>query len=120
MTDSLRQSLRTSGWRSSNRTKGFLQTWREGIEFQVGRRPGEAGLELRYFYKTARTDAEGTVSLPADATSATVEDALSAVYLRIHDNPIRRTLARGQRGGGPGRGEADAAAQMGLDFSAED
>ena len=115
MTDSLRRQLRTMGWRSSNRCKGFLQTWREGIEFHVGRR-GESQIELRYYYRSPHGEQEGTVSLPADATSATLEQALTDVYRRVHERPLRRTLGGGSRNraASPERGDAG---QLGLDFS---
>lgn len=117
MTDSLRRQLRTMGWRSSNRCKGFLQTWREGIEFHVGRH-GENQLELRYFYRSPHGEQEGTVSLPADATSDVLEQALTDVYRRVHERPLRRTLGGGGQRNRPGATTpGQDAAQLGLDFS---
>jgi hypothetical protein len=88
MNDALRDELRRGGWRSSARYKGFLETRRVGIEFHVGRpRSGDERLELRYRYQTERTDSEGTVDLPADAGPERVGDAMTTIYLRVHEKP---------------------------------
>ena len=88
MDEGLREILKRAGWRSGS-SRGFLMTNRSGIDFQVGvgRTAGEGRLELRYRYRTAQTDAEGDVALPADVTLARIEDEMTGIYLRIHEKP---------------------------------
>ncbi|MES2464101.1 MAG: hypothetical protein V4671_26305, partial [Armatimonadota bacterium] len=71
-----------------------------GIEFQVGigRTAGEGRLELRYRYRTAQTNAEGDVALPADATLARIEDEMTGIYLRIHEKPDVSRVFRSRSG----------------------
>lgn len=98
MDDALKSELKTAGWRSGTH-KGFLMTSRSGIEFQVGQgRGAEAGrLELRYRYRTERTNAEGEVALPEGATRAAIEDAMTGVYLRVHEKPDPTRVFGGSR-----------------------
>ena len=105
MDDALRTELKSAGWRSGTH-KGFLMTSRAGIEFQVGRgRGAEAGrLELRYRYRTETTNAEGEVALPEDATRSAIEDAMTGIYLRVHEKPDPTRVFGGRRRGARGGG----------------
>ncbi|MDX1931624.1 MAG: hypothetical protein SFU56_03375 [Capsulimonadales bacterium] len=87
MNPALQMSLKAAGWWSGLR-RGSLATRRAGIEFEVSEERGAGGrTELRYRYRTETTLAEGDVSLPADATRAMVEDAMTQIYLRVHERP---------------------------------
>ncbi len=105
MHDTLREQLKRAGWKPG-RFKGFLQTRRAGIEFDLGQPRGGDRLELRYRYVTENTTAEGDVALPADVTLERIGDAMTGVYLRVHERPeASRTFGMGQRrrpSGGPG------------------
>ena len=84
----LREQLKRGGWRASDRYKSFLQTRRAGIDFHLGPFSATAArLELRYVYVTERTNADGTVDLPADVSPERIGDVLTTVYLRIHERP---------------------------------
>jgi hypothetical protein len=84
---SLETALIAAGWKSGTH-RGFRATSRAGIEFEVGEVRGEEGrLALRYRYHTASTNAEGEVALPADSSLARVQDAMTEIYLRIHEKP---------------------------------
>ncbi len=107
MTEELKDALARAGWKSGS-FRGFLRTSRAGIEFEVGparaasRRAGEPdpdlGLELRYRYKTEQTQADGEVDLPPNADLARIEDAMTSIYLRVHDKPdANRVFGNGRR-----------------------
>jgi len=106
MTEELKDALARAGWKSGS-FRGFLRTSRAGIEFQVGparasRRAAEpdaeTGLELRYHYKTEQTEADGEVDLPAHSDLAKIEDAMTSIYLRVHDKPdANRVFGNGRR-----------------------
>ena len=98
MHDILRDQLKRAGWKPG-RYKGFLQTRRAGIEFDLGQPRGEEDrLELRYRYVTENTTAEGDVTLPADVTLERIGDAITTIYLRIHERPeASRTFGMGSR-----------------------
>lgn len=98
MDDALKTELKAGGWRSGTH-KGFLMTSRAGIEFQVGAgRGAEAGrLELRYRYRTETTNAEGEVALPEGATRSAIEDAMTGIYLRVHEKPDPTRVFGGTR-----------------------
>ena len=100
MDEGLRDALKRAGWKSGS-GRGFLMTSRSGIEFQVGigRTAGEGRLELRYRYKTAQTDTEGDVALPADVTLARIEDEMTGIYLRIHEKPDVSRVFRSRSAG---------------------
>ena len=84
----LRDQLKRSGWRSSDRFKNFLQTRRAGIDFHLGPlTEGADRLELRYRYVTERTNDEGTVDLNGELSVERVNDMMTAVYLRVHERP---------------------------------
>ncbi len=86
----LREQLKRAGWRSSERYKNFLQTRRAGIDFHLGSfgtAAPDARLELRYVYVTERTNVDGTVDLPAEATAERVGDTMTTIYLRVHERP---------------------------------
>jgi hypothetical protein len=74
-------------------------------------------LELRYFYRNPHGEEEGIVSLPGDATSADVEGALTGIYRRVHERPVRRTLGGGQRNRPGATTPGHDAGQLGLEFS---
>lgn len=114
--DELRERLKRAGWRSSDRYKGFVQTRRAGIDFHLGPLPPASSfppaaerLELRYVYQTERTRAEGTIDLPGPAaiiTPAQIGDAMTSLYLRVHERPDpSRTL-----GGSGARGSSSKSA----------
>lgn len=87
MNEALRNTLTSAGWKSGTH-RGFLRTNRAGIEFEVGPERGGTGrLELRYRYRTETTNAEGEVALPQDTTRDRIEDAMTAIYLRVHEKP---------------------------------
>ena len=95
MDEFLRDQLKRAGWKPG-RYKGFLQTRRAGIEFDLGLPRGEDRPELRYRYVTDNTNAEGAVALPADVTLERIGDAITSVYLRIHERPeASRTFGMG-------------------------
>ena len=97
MQELLREQLKRAGWKPG-RYKGFLQTRRAGIEFDLGQPRGDDRLELRYRYVTEQTNSEGVVSLPADVTLERVGDAITTIYLRIHERPeASRTFGMGPR-----------------------
>lgn len=87
----LREQLKRAGWRSSERYKNFLQTRRAGIDFHLGPFGASATtnvrFELRYVYVTERTNVDGTVDLPVDVTAERVGDAITTIYLRVHERP---------------------------------
>lgn len=128
MNEGLREQLKRAGWRSSDRYKGFVQTRRAGIEFDLGQaRPNDDRLELRYRYVTERTNAEGTVDLPAGVTPERIGDAMTTIYLRVHERPDPTRVFGGRRRSravGPpkladessGADGADVAAQKTLDL----
>ncbi len=98
----LRDQLKRGGWRSSDRYKNFLQTRRAGIDFHLGpfanAAANAARLELRYVYVTERTHADGAHDLSAEATAERVGDAMTAIYLRVHERPDpSRTFGGGKR-----------------------
>ena len=103
MDEGLQDALKRAGWKSGS-GRGFLMTSRSGIEFQVGvgRTAGEGRLELRYRYKTAQTDVEGDVALPADAALARIEDEMTGIYLRIHEKPDVSRVFRSRSAGTAG------------------
>ena len=124
----LRDQLKRGGWRSSERYKNFLQTRRAGIDFHLGPFANAASptaaarLELRYVYVTERTNADGSVDLPEGVTAERVGDAMTTIYLRVHERPDpSRTFGGSKR---PARAAAapaapndeDAAAQTALDL----
>jgi hypothetical protein len=83
----LQSTLKAAGWRPGVR-RASLATNRASIEFEIAEDRGTGGrLELRYRYHTAATQAEGDVSLPADADRAAIEDAMTTIYLRVHERP---------------------------------
>src|SRR5690242_12396040 len=87
MNETLVNILKNAGWKPGT-FRGFLRTNRAGIEFEVGPARGEEGrLELRYRYRSETTSKEGDVSLPSDTTREKIEDAMTAIYLRVHDKP---------------------------------
>lgn len=86
MNDGLREQLKRLGWRSSARYKNSLASQRAGIEFDLGA-VGEDRVELRYRYMTERTSAEGAMDLPADVTLERIGDAMTGLYLQIHERP---------------------------------
>lgn len=88
MEETLRTALKSAGWRSGTH-RGFLMTSRAGIEFQVGesRAAGAGRLELRYRYHTEQTNAEGSETLPGDASLERILDAMTSIYLRVHERP---------------------------------
>jgi hypothetical protein len=119
MDEALREALKRAGWKTGS-LRGFLMTSRSGIEFQVGagRTAGEGRLELRYRYRTAHTDSDGDVALPADATLARIEDEMTGIYLRIHEKPdvsrvfrSRSASASPPRTPAPGDGTAEPVVQ---------
>ncbi len=125
--DGLREQLKRAGWRPSARYKGFLETRRAGIEFDLGRaRPGDDRLELRYHYVTERTNAQGTVDLPMSVSPEGVGDAMTALYLRVHERPDpTRVFGGGRRAraplpanpaGSPAKDSAEVAPQKSLDL----
>lgn len=86
MNDALKQALTRAGW-ASGTFKGFLRTHRAGIDWEVGQPVGLDRLELRYRYRGTTTSADGDVPLPPDATITNIEDAMTGVYLRVHEKP---------------------------------
>ena len=122
----LRDQLKRGGWRSSERYKNFLQTRRAGIDFHLGSfanaaSPIAARLELRYVYVTERTNADGTVDLPEGVTAERVGDAMTTIYLRVHERPDpsrtfggNKRLARTAAPAAPN--DEDAAAQPAFDL----
>ena len=83
----LQAALKAAGWRSGMRRASFA-TNRVGIEFEISEARGAEGrLELRYVYRTATATAEGEISLPAEADRSVIEDAMTSIYLRIHERP---------------------------------
>ena len=111
MHEMLRDQLKRAGWKPG-RYKGFLQTRRAGIEFDLGQPRGDDRMELRYRYITEQTNTEGTVALPADVTLERIGDAITTVYLRIHERPeASRTFGMGQRQRSRGGGSGVAAPQ---------
>ena len=106
MREQIREQLKRSGWGASPRYKGFLHTRRGGIEWDLGqpRQGVEDRLELRYRYVTEHTNAEGTVDLAATATPEQIGDAMTTIYLRVHErpDPTRTFGGRPSRRGAPG------------------
>ena len=87
MNDALRAALRAAGWKSGS-YRGFLRANRSGIEFEAGSRPGdEERVLLRFRYHTDTARADGEETLAGDVTLARIEDAMTAIYLRIHERP---------------------------------
>ena len=90
MDENLRTELKASGWRAGT-YRGFLLKRVAGIEFEVG--PSRGGAEedgrvlLRWRYKTEYADRNGEESVAAPANRARVEDAMTAIYLRVHERP---------------------------------
>ena len=96
----MREELKRGGWRASDRYKNFLQTRRAGIDFHIGPFGASSDadrLELRYVYVTERTNVDGTVDLPADATPERVGDVLTTIYLRVHERPDPSRTFGGKR-----------------------
>ncbi len=102
MNETLEKALQSSGWRSGTH-RGFRATNRAGIDFEVGEARGEQGrLVLRYRYHTTSTNAEGEVALPANADLARIQDAMTEVYLRVHEKPDpTRVFGGGKRRAAP-------------------
>jgi hypothetical protein len=87
MNDALRAALKAAGWKSGS-YRGFLRASRAGIEFEAGSRPGdEERVLLRFRYRTETTRADGEEALSGDVTLARIEDAMTAIYLRVHERP---------------------------------
>ena len=92
MDENLRTELKGSGWRTGT-YRGFLLKRVAGIEFEIGADRGaseESGsdrLLLRWRYKTEYADRSGEETVPAPANRARVEDAMTAIYLRVHERP---------------------------------
>ncbi|GAB4464100.1 MAG: hypothetical protein OHK0029_33670 [Armatimonadaceae bacterium] len=87
MNEILKSRLLASGWRPGT-FRGYLLTRRAGIEFEVGpARGGEERLTVLYRYHTETTHAEGEETLPADADLSRVYDAMTGIYLRVHERP---------------------------------
>ncbi len=87
MNPDLQAALRAAGWHSGVR-RASLATNRAGIEFEIAAERGtDARLELRYRYRTPNTAVEGDITLPAEADRAAIEDAMTGIYLRIHERP---------------------------------
>lgn len=79
--------LKGAGWYAGSR-RGSLATSRAGITWEIAPLRGSEGRwELRFSYHTDTTHAEGDVTLPPDADQAALADAMTGVYLRIHDKP---------------------------------
>lgn len=119
MNELLRAQLRSAGWQPGT-FRGFLMVRRAGIEFQVG--PARASktdgpdaparLELRYRYVTEGTRAEGEEVLPGGAGMREIEDAMTGIYLRVHERPdVTRVFGSRRRigAGGPPAGTRPAA-----------
>ena len=88
MNETLRAALQAAGWRSGTH-RGFLMTRRAGIDFEIGqsRTAGEGRLELLYRYQGEQAKQEGSEALPDTATLERVMDAMTGIYLRVHDRP---------------------------------
>jgi hypothetical protein len=87
MNEALKTRLQASGWRSGT-LRGYLLTRRAGIEFEVGAsRGGDDRLTLLYRYHTETTHNDGEELLPADTDISRLYDAMTRIYLRIHERP---------------------------------
>lgn len=81
-------------------------TRRAGIEFEIGpSRGGDGRLTLRYRYHTETTNTEGEENLPGESDLARIYDAMTSIYLRIHERPDPSRVF----GGGRRRSESSTA-----------
>lgn len=98
MNETLKTRLTGSGWKSGT-FRGYLMTRRAGIEFEVGpSRGGDGRLTLIYRYHTERTHTEGEETLPEDTDLPRLLDAMTGIYLRIHEKPdASRVFGGGRR-----------------------
>jgi len=116
MHDTLLDELRRRGWTPGN-YRGFVRQLRGGIEWEVGV-GRSARLELRWKYK----DTTGEETLADAATRAAIEDAMTGIYLRVHEKPDpTRVFGNAKRGaagtaGGAASGTPVGPAQDSLDL----
>lgn len=98
MNDALKTRLSGLGWKSGT-FRGYLLTRRAGIEFELGpSRGGDERLTLIYRYHTEQTHTEGEEALPADTDLPRLYDAMTSIYLRIHEKPdASRVFGGGRR-----------------------
>jgi hypothetical protein len=110
MNDLLKSRLTTAGWRSGT-LRGYLMTRRVGIEFEIGpSRGGDGRLTLLYRYHTETSNTEGEEHLPGDADLHHIYDAMTGIYLRIHERPDPSRVF----GGGRRRSESQPPAPSGA------
>lgn len=103
MRETLEIALKAAGW-TSGTYRGYRMTRRAGIEFEVGEaRGGQGRLVLLYRYRTDASRAEGEVDLPEDAQLDRILDAMTEVYLRVHEKPDPTRVFGGGRRRAVGR-----------------
>jgi|GEM_PF-5028313 hypothetical protein len=100
MNEELRTELKGSGWRAGT-YRGYLMKRVAGIEFEVGPDRGapedDPRLMLRWRYHTESAHRSGEEAIPGVATRARIEDAMTAIYQRVHERPDPARVFGGRR-----------------------